>query len=383
MRLRPRLILILATVGLLGGAYVLSGGYLNRAQEPHPTPGAAMDDAGIPVTIATVEQHDVSIWLSGIGSVQPLNAVTIKVRVDGQLQRITFTEGQEVHAGDVLAQIDPRPFQAQIAQARANQAKDQALLNNAKLDLQRYSSLANSQYTTRQSVDTTRASVAQLEATIAADQSAIDMAQLQIDFATVKSPLEGRAGMRLVDEGSIVHPGDANGLVVITQMAPIAVLFTLSQDELPSVLAAQASGKAIVVAYSRDGAKALASGTLVFVDSQVDAASGQVRLKGNFQNQDRALWPGMLVTARLLARTEIAALVVPATAIQLGPNGEFVFVVRPDKTVEIRQVKSDPVDASLVIVRSGLKAGEQVVADGQYRLQAGSRVESRTGATAP
>jgi len=374
---------MLATVGLLGGAYVLSAGYLNRANDPHSAPDAAKEVAGIPVTIATVEKRDVAIWLSGIGTVQPLNAVTIKVRVDGQLQRVMFTEGQEVHAGDVLAQIDPRPFQAQIAQARANQAKDQAQLNNAKLDLQRYSSLANSQYTTRQSVDTTRATVAQLEAAIAADQSAIDMAQLQIDFATVKSPLDGRAGMRLVDEGSIVHPSDANGLVVITQMAPIAVLFTLSQDELPSVLAAQATGKTAVVAYSRDGAKALATGTLVFIDSQVDAASGQVRLKADFPNQDRALWPGMLVTARLLARTEMATLVVPATAIQLGPNGEFVFVVRSDKTVEIRQVKSDPVDASLVIVRSGLKAGEQVVANGQYRLEAGSRVEPRAGAAAP
>jgi multidrug efflux system membrane fusion protein len=370
--------LLLATIGLVSGAYILSGGFQSRGTSDfHPAQESDKNAEIIPVTIATVEQRDVPVWLSGIGSVQPQNAVTIKVRVDGQLQSVMFAEGQDVHAGEVLAQIDPRPFQAQIAQARANQAKDLAQLNNAKLDLQRYNSLVSNQYATRQSVDTTRATVAQLEAAIAADQSAIDMAQLQLDFATIKSPLDGRAGMRLVDEGSIVHPGDTGGLVVITQMAPIALLFTLSQDDLPAILAAQATGRVSVAAYSRDGAKLLASGTLAFIDSQVDAASGQVRLKADFDNKNRALWPGMLVTARLLARVEKGVLVAPSTTIQLGPNGQFVYVVRADRTVEVRPVQSEAVEGSQAVIRNGVKAGEQVVADGQYRLKAGSRVESR------
>src|SRR5438270_9249956 len=246
----------------------------------------------VPVTEGQAESRSVPIWLSGIGSVQPLNAVTVKVRVDGQLDRVAFTEGQDVHKGDVLAQVDPRSFRAQLKQAQANKAKDEAQLANARLDLERSMRLEAKGVATKQTVDTQRAQVAALEATLEADQAAIDMAQLQLEFSTITAPLSGRAGLRLVDPGTVVHASDANGLVTITQMQPIAVLFTVSQDELPEIRAAMAGGDPVVVAYTRGGERPLATGKLIFVDSQVDPRTGYVKLKAFFDNTDRALWPG-------------------------------------------------------------------------------------------
>jgi multidrug efflux system membrane fusion protein len=333
--------------------------------------------APVPVTAGAATTRDLPIWFSGIGSVQPLNVVTVKVRVDGQLNSVAFTEGQEVHAGDPLAEIDPRPFRAQLKQAEANRAKDQAQLANTKLDLARFSKLASVGASTGQNVDTLKAQVAQLEAAVEADQAMIDTAQLQLGFTSISSPIDGRVGLRLVDPGSIVHATDANGLVTVTEMQPISVLFSLPQDELPDVLAAIAQGMPTVEAYSRDGTHNLAKGTLVFVDSQVDPASGQVRLKATFANADRQLWPGEFVDARLLVRTDANAVVVPTTAVLRGQNGSYVYALKADQTVEVRPVTTGTAADGFTAILSGLAAGDNVVFEGQFRLTPGTKVAAQ------
>jgi multidrug efflux system membrane fusion protein len=360
----------------------------DRAASPKAvaaSPAAAGGAPAVPVTEGRAETRDVPIWLSGIGSVQPLNTVTVKVRVDGQLDRVAFTEGQDVHKGDVLAQIDPRSFRAQLKQAQANKAKDEAQLANARLDLDRSTRLEAKGAASKQSLDTQRAQVAALEATIEADQAAIEMAQLQVEFSTITAPLSGRTGLRLVDPGTVVHASDANGLVTITQMQPIAVLFSVSQDELPDVLAAMARGEPDVVAYSRDGERPLATGKLVFADSQVDQSTGHVKLKALFDNSDRALWPGEFVDARAQVATVNAALIVPARAVERGQNGTYVFRIKPDDTVEVCPVTVGHVAEGTAIITDGLAPGDRIVVDGQYRLQPGARVEPRkaTAASGP
>jgi len=340
-------------------------------------PAAQATAPAVPITDGRAEIRDVPIWLSGIGSVQPLNAVTVKVRVDGQLDRAAFTEGQDVHKGDVLAQIDPRSFRAQLKQAQANKAKDEAQLANARLDLERSARLEAKGVASKQSLDTQRAQVAALAATLEADQAAIEMAQLQLEFSTITAPLDGRTGLRLVDPGTVVHASDANGLVTITQMHPIAVLFTVSQDELPEVLKAIARGDPVVDAYSRGGERLLATGRLVFVDSQVDQGTGHVKLKALFDNSDRALWPGEFVDARVQVTTVNAATVVSAKAIERGQSGTYVFRIKPDDTVEVCPVRVGHVSEGIAIIPEGLTPGDRIVVDGQYRLQPGARIESR------
>jgi len=355
----------------------------DRAASPQSVavpPAAAGGTPAVPVTEGRAETRDVPIWLSGIGSVQPLNAVTVKVRVDGQLDRVAFTEGQDVRRGDVLAQIDPRSFRAQLKQAQANKAKDDAQLANARLDLERSTRLEAKGAASKQSLDTQRAQVAALEATVEADQAAIEMAQLQLEFSTITAPLSGRTGLRLVDPGTVVHASDANGLVTITQMQPIAVLFTVSQDELPDVLAAMSRGDPAVVAYSRGGERPLAAGKLIFADSQVDQGTGHVKLKALFENSDRVLWPGEFVDARVQVATVNAATVVPAKAVERGQNGTYVFRIRPDETVEVCLVAVRHVGEGTAIIADGLAPGDRIVLDGQYRLQAGARVEPRKAA---
>src|SRR5215813_1158120 len=333
--------------------------------------------AVIPVTTTLVQRQDVPVFLSGIGAVQAFNIVTVKTRVDGHLDRVAFVEGQEVHEGDVLAQIDPRPFQAQLAQAQAAKARNEAQLANARLDYQRSSSLAARDFASKQTVDTQRALVAQLEAAVQGDQAAIDNASVQLGYTTILSPITGRTGMRLVDRGNIVRSTDATGLVVITQLQPISLVFSLPQDVLAEVTREMSGGRLKVLAYNRDLSIRLDEGVLTLIDNQVDAATGTIRLKATFDNKDNALWPGQFVHARLLLRTRQDVLTVPTQVVQRGPRGPFAFVVKADQSVEQRPIKASYSREGTSIIDEGLAVGDQVVLDGQYKLRAGTRVQAR------
>ena len=331
----------------------------------------------IPVTTTLVQRQDVPIFLSGIGTVRAFNIVTVKTRVDGHLESIAFVEGQEVAEGDLLAQIDPRPFRAQLAQAQAAKASNEAKLANARLDYQRSSTLATRDYATKQTVDTQRALVAQLEAAVQGDQAAIDNADVQLGYTTIVSPISGRTGMRLVDRGNIVRSTDANGLVVITQLQPISVVFSLPQDVLFEVTREMSAGPLKVLAYNWDSSTRLAEGALTLIDNQVDAATGTIRLKATFDNKDNALWPGQFVHARLLLRTRQDVVTVPTQVVQRGPRGPFAFVVKADQSVEQRSIKVSYSREGISIIDEGLAVGDQVVLDGQYKLRAGTRVQAR------
>lgn len=338
----------------------------------------------IPVTVTNAQRQDVPVYLTGIGSVAAFNRVTVHVRVDGELEAVKFTEGQDVKEGDQLAQIDPRPFQAQLDQAKAAKARDEAQLANAKLDLDRYTNLVARDYATRQSVDTQKALIAQLDATIRGDQAAIENAETQLGYATIVSPLDGRTGMRLIDRGNIVHAADPGGLVVITQVHPIAVLFSLPQDYLQDVTSAMKEEAPLtVVAYARDDKAKLAEGKLTLIDNQIDTATGTMRLKATFANDDDALWPGQFVNAHLKLEVRHDAVTVPAEVIQRGPNELYVYVLKPDSTVERRTVKAGPVQDGLAIIDSGLVAGERVVLDGQFKLRPGAKVAVSQNQSAP
>jgi len=367
---------------LLAGAAILMavwGGYMSWDHPPRSNAAAATPSApspAIPVSVATAERRDVPIYLTGLGTVQAFNTVTVKSRVDGELVKVAFTEGQDVKAGDLLAQVDPRPFQAAYDQAVAKKAQDKANLANAKLDLQRFRDLAMRSFAPKQQVDTQRATVAQLKAQIRGDQAAIDSAQIQLGYTTITSPLSGRTGIRLVDQGNIVHASDATGLVVVTQLQPISVVFTLPESDLPAVQSALAAGPVQILAISRDDNRQLAEGTIAVLDNQIAQTTGTIRLKGTFPNKDDALWPGEFLDIRVLARTASNVVTVPSTALQRGPNGYYAYVVKPDNTVETRPIEVGQISAGVAIVDDGVAAGERVVTAGQYRLQPGARVEA-------
>nr|WP_052120398.1 efflux RND transporter periplasmic adaptor subunit [Inquilinus limosus] len=321
------------------------------------------------------------VYLTGLGTVQALNTVTVKSRVDGQLQTVAYKEGQHVTAGQTLAQIDPRPFQAALDQAKATKAKDEAQLANAQLDLTRFENLK--QYATAQSVDTQKALIAQIQAQIEGDQAAIDNAATQLSYTTITSPLNGRAGIRLVDQGNIVHATDAGGLVVITQLHPITVIFTLPEEDLPEISAQMAKGPMTVFADTRGDDKPLDQGTLELVDNQIDQATGTIRLKATFPNKADQLWPGQYVDIRLLLRTEANVVTVPAGAVQRGPDGLYVYAIKPDGTAEVRPVGVGQITGGTAVIESGLDAGDSIVTAGQYRLQPGTRVQVREAAATP
>jgi multidrug efflux system membrane fusion protein len=344
-----------------------------RSYWPSAAGTAAHSGSGaVPVQVAKVTQRDLPIWLSAIGNVQALNTVNVRVRVDGELQKVLFQEGQMVKAGSLLAQVDPRVYQAQLDQAKALVAKDQAQLANLHVSLTRAVNLADAKAGPTQDVDTYRAQVAAQVATVQADQAALDNARLQLEFTRVKSPIDGRTGQRLLDVGAIAHGSEATGLVTVTQMNPITVAFAVSQDALPEILEENAKGQPLqVVALRRDGSKELARGTLSFIDSQVAANSGQIQLKAQFDNSAQQLWPGELVSARLLVNTQRDVTVVPTNAVQLGRDGNYVYVVGADDKVQVRAVKAHDVVDGVQWIRSGLQAGETVVTVGQSRVANG------------
>jgi membrane fusion protein, multidrug efflux system len=332
----------------------------------------------VPVTPGTAETRDMPVYVRGIGSVQAFNTVTIKSRVDGQIVKVDFTEGQDVKVGDPLFEIDPRPFQAALAQANAAKEKDQAQLTSAQADLKRYAELVKPGYQTRQIFDQQKGLVGQLQASLKADQAAIDNATLNLTYATIRSPIDGRTGARLVDIGNLVHATDSTGLVSITQLKPIFVTFTVPQNQFDRIRKSAAAGPVEVQAVSADDKTQLAAGKLTLIDNQIDPATGTIRLKGTFDNADEALWPGEFVNTRLVVGIDKNAVTVAARALQRGPNGEYLFVIKPDMTVEIRNVEVAEVEQGLAAIGKGLTAGEQVVVDGQYRLDQGSKVNPQT-----
>jgi multidrug efflux system membrane fusion protein len=340
----------------------------------------------VPVTAAQVVARDVPLNLTGIGTVQAFNTVTMRARVDGELVNVAFTEGQDVKKGDVLAQIDPRPYQAALDNATAMLAKDQAALNNARRDLGRYKDTAEKGYSSKQQLETQGSSVEGLAALIQADTANVEIAKVQLGFTTITAPLDGVTGIRLVDQGNLVRASDATGLVVITQLQPISVIFTLPQAELPQIAAARDKGVLAVTALDADGATELDQGTLALIDNQIDPATGSIKLKASFPNGKRTLWPGQFVNIRLRVGEVHDGLTVSSRVIQRGPKGFFAFVIKPDSTVEARPIETGPEDRGQVLVTKGLSAGEHVVTDGQLRLQPGTLVqatEEKTAAAEP
>jgi membrane fusion protein, multidrug efflux system len=333
----------------------------------------------IAVDTAVANHTDVPIYLQGLGTVQAFYTVTVTARVDGELQKIAFTEGQQVHKGDLLAQIDPRPNQAAYEQAMATKAKDAAMLENAKRDLDRFILLQPQDLASKQTVDTARATVDQLKAQVQVDQAIIDNARTQLDYTRITSPINGRTGIRLVDPGNIVHAAGTAGIVVVTQVQPISVIFTLPEEELSAVGAALAAGPVPVTTLSRDGNTELDQGTLTLIDNEIDQTTGTAKLKATFSNTRNTLWPGQYVNARVLVRTERNVLTLPTTAVQLGPNGPFTYVVKSDSTVEVRPLKLGDESAGKTVIKSGIALNERVVTSNQYRLQPGVRVHDNAG----
>jgi multidrug efflux system membrane fusion protein len=333
------------------------------------------------VNIATAEKADFPVYLTSLGTVQAFNTVQVRSRVDGQIDKIAFTEGQYVKQGDLLTKIDPRPYQAALDQAKAKKEQDEANLANINLDLQRYIKLG--EFATRQQLDTQRSSVSQLTAQIAADVAAIDNAQTQLDYTDIKAPISGVVGLRQVDIGNIVNASVQTAIVTITQVEPIAVIFTAPENQLPDIKNAQGATPLKTIAITTDGKRPLAEGTLAVVNNLVDSTSGTIRLKAVFENKDHALWPGQSVSTRLLVRTQKDATVVPDEAVQHGTEGLYSFVVGQDNKAELRKVKvSQSIDGRSVI-EQGLSPGEKVIVSGQFKVAPGTLVSTAVASSDP
>ena len=360
------------TVAVLagGGAFAVTGGLTSAKSAPQAAPTV------VPVVAAAVAQHDVPIYLTGVGTVIAYNTVAIRAQVQGQIVSINFTEGQTVHTGDLLAQIDPRPYQAQIDQTTATRDRDKAQLTNAIANLNRYQPLEQKGFATPQLLETQKAQVAQLQNAIKADEALIEAAKTQLSYTRLTSPIDGVTGIRQVDIGNIVSPANANGIVVVTQIEPISLIFTLPETLLPQIQEQQLKSKAplTVVAYSQDNKIELDRGSLGLVNNEILQTTGSIQLKANFANKMHRLWPGELVNARLLLDTRHNGLTVPASVVQQGPNGSYAYVIKPDHTVEIRPITVAQISEGQALIDSGLAANEDVVVDGQYKLRPGAHV---------
>jgi membrane fusion protein, multidrug efflux system len=377
-----RIIGWIVAIAVVGGAgYYGWQHHQENVQKADNAQKAAARKPAIPVSISPVEKTDFPVYLTGLGTVQAYNMVVVRTRVDGQIDKIAFKEGQMVKQGDLLAEIDPRPFQASLDQAKAKKVQDEANLANANLDLQRYTKLG--EFATRQQTDTQRSTVAQLTALLSADEAAISNAQTQLDYTQVKSPITGVVGLRQVDLGNIVNASTQTGIVTVTQIEPITVIFTAPEDQLPYISEGQKAGALKAIAITTDGKKPLAEGKLEVINNQVDTTSGTIRLKAVFDNKDHALWPGQSVSTRLLVRTLKDATVAPDDAIQHGTNGLYAYAVGDDNKAELRKVKVSYSIDGRSVVDEGLKPGERVISGGQFKVQPGSIVSSAVASSDP
>jgi membrane fusion protein, multidrug efflux system len=336
--------------------------------------GAAMT---IPVAVAKAEIRDLPILLNGLGSVEAFNTVAVKSRIDGQLVKVNIKEGQEVKQGELLAEIDPRPYEVQLSQTQATLFKDQAALRDARLNLERFQQLYKDGVIPKQQFDTQGSLEAQLDGAVRADQAQVDTVKLNLSYTRITAPVSGRIGLRQIDVGNMVHASDPNGLLVITQLQPIAVIFSLPQDNLQAVSQHMNKGRLAVDAYSRDDQTKIATGYLTTIDNQIDVTTGTGKLKAVFENRDRSLWPNQFVNIHLLLEVKKNNTVVPSAAIQRGPQGTYVFVVKPDNTAEMRNVALSISEGNLTAISQGIKPGEVVVTDGQDKLQPGTKVAVR------
>jgi multidrug efflux system membrane fusion protein len=369
-----RAFLFMFFVGIAGVIVAASWGQWGSSAPPRRAPSAS----AVPVTVSEATRRDVPIVLDALGTVQASNTIAIRSRIDGTLQAVNFVEGQEVHKGDTLALIDPRALQAALDQAVAKKAQDTAQLIAAQKDLDRFKALAAKSFETQQNLDRQQGLVDQLKASIAGDQGAIENAQTQLSYATITAPIDGRIGFRQVDAGNVIHANDAMPLTVLTQIRPSNVVFTLPQKNLGAVREAMLGGAVPVIAFDQDNTHQLAQGELLLIDNQIDQTTSTIRLKARFPNNDDRLWPGEFVRLRLQVDVRKDAVTVPPPALQRGPQGFYTWVIKPDNTAEQRSIQAIPIDNDVAVVTKGLSAGERVVVNGQYRLQAGARVESTT-----
>lgn len=365
----------LAAAGAGLGAFL----YATNTSAPAAT---APEPVRVPVVTSMVTSGDVPIYLRGVGTVIAYNNVVVRSQITGQLVKISFNQGQTVHQGDVLAEIDPRPYQAQLDQMTANRDRDQAQLINAQQNLNRYTQLGSKGWATPQLVETQQAQLGQLQAMVKSDEALMDAARVNLSYTQLTAPIDGVTGIRQIDNGNIIHPTDPNGLVDVTQIQPISIIFTLPETTFGEIQAQMAKGPLKVLAYSQDDKTELDQGTLELIDNQILQTTGTIRLRANFPNARRMLWPGELVNARLLLETRHNGLTIPPGAVQQGPNGSYVYVIAPNETAQLRPVKVDQISDGAAVIDSGVQANEAVVVDGQYGLQPGSLVNVLHGKAA-
>jgi membrane fusion protein, multidrug efflux system len=378
--MRKGLVLLTTVLGAaaLGGVVY----WHQSSAEPTKEAAPASQPEATPVVAGAVQNGPVPIYLRGVGTVIAYNNVVVRSQITGPLIKVSFKQGETVRKGDLLAEIDPRPYQAQLDQAMANRDRDQAQIVNAQTNLNRYVPLQEKGFATGQLVDTQKAQVAQLEAMVKGDEAAIDSARINLSYTRLTAPLDGVTGIRQIDEGNIIHPTDANGLVDVTQIQPISLIFTLPETTFVEIQQELAKGPVKVFAYSQDDKTKLDEGELLLIDNQINQTTGTIRLRATFPNTQRLLWPGELVNARLLLKTEPHGLTIAAGAVQQGPKGPYVYVINPDQTVRPQPVKVAQIDEGKALIASGLKKNEQLVVDGQYKLQAGTHVKVLTGKAA-